>query len=1018
MHPDQWRQVTTVFHAALAREDDARAAFIDAACGEDADVRAEVERLLAAHQRAGHFGDEPVAADLGKSLPTVLTHTAAPIVSEPAIDIDQAPSEPVSRRMRHPFIWITSVAAIVSLGSFIYAASVLVLNKGATREFGWREAREGNAWVVTAPAPERAPTTGLEVGDRILALNNVPPVPRGGTIPLRRQLSIGDSYQMTVDRNGQRVEQTLTVSAGQTRLGRYLVYYFMSLIWCCVGVFIGLARPDHRVARVAFGAAFTTGFGWLVVSVIEGPNLFLPLHVMLGLHFFSIFPTGRRLTRTWKWILVLGYGIALVPPVLTWWLEATRLIGGVSSAAQLLIHRQALFSSRQPLSVSFYYVALAGMLIAATYNYRQLTDENERRRVKWVAYGSMLSLTPQVIVAIIEIVTSGPAPLWFLQFADASTAGVPLCVGYAVVRHRVFDIRVVVRRGLQYILAKGALQALVAAPLVGLTYTVVVNRHQTVAELVTESYGYLYWIAIVGLVLRFRQRVSLWLDRRFFREEYDREQLLLGLLDDLGKVDSVAQLSELVNAKLERALHPSGVYFWYRDPDEFASASSSNPLLTPPDFPSEGRWLNWLEDRGAAIELPLPPEAGLSRAQMRWFAARDINLVIPIADSDERLAGVLLLGPKKSEEPYGASDRRLLQAIARQAAVVRENLRLKARVSDEQRIRHDVLAHLDRQHVNLLKECPQCGRCFDGRAEQCDRDGYALTMTLPVARTVDGKYRLDRLIGRGGMGAVYDAYDLRLARGVAVKILLGRAFGQQAALARFRREARAAARLDHPRIVRVYDYGPLDGEGAFIVMERLQGSTLRAELERVPTMPVVDVAEWFDQILEGLAAAHAQGIVHRELKPENIMGRRDDGRRLAVTILDFGLAKEALVEGPITGPVTMQGAVMGTVGYMSPEQLLGQEVDGRTDIFAVGVMLAEAITGRRPFDGGTPADISLAVLHQPYHLPGTSPEAIGTEAILQRCLAKDRSDRFASAESLRQVLVPALRSWAAAPAPR
>ena len=1013
MHPDQWRQVTTVFHAALAREHSARAAFIAGACGEDADVRAEVERLIAAHDRAGHFGDEPVAADLGKSPPSVLTHTAAPIASEPAVEIDQAPSEPVSRRVRHPFIWITGVAALVSLVSFVYAASLLVLSKGATKEFGWREARQGNAWVVTALDPEGTTPTGLAVGDRILELNGVPPVPRGGTIPLRRQLSIGDGYQMAVDRNGQRIERTLTVSAGQSRLGRYLIYYFMSLIWCCVGVFIGLARPDDRVARVAFGAAFTTGWGWLVASVIEGPNLFLPLHVMLGLHFFLIFPTGRRLTGTWKWILVLGYCIALVPPVLTWWLEATRLIGDVSSAAALLTRRQVLFALRPPVSVSFYYVALAGMLIAATYNYRQLTDENERRRVKWVAYGSLLSLTPQVIVAIIEIATRGPSPSRFLQFADAATAGIPLFIAYAVVKHRVFDIRVVVRRGLQYILAKGALQALVAAPLAGLTYTVIVNRHQTVAELVTESYGYLYWIAIAGLTLRFRQRVSLWLDRRFFREEYDREQLLLGLLDDLGRVDSVAQLSTLVNAKLESALHPASVYFWYRDPEEFAAASSSNPLLTPPDFPADERWLSWLEDRATAIELPLPAEAGVSRAQMRWLAARDINLAIPITDSDERLAGVLLLGPKKSEEPYGASDRRLLQAIAKQAAVVRENLRLRARVSDEQRIRHDVLAHLDRQNVNLLKECPHCGTCFDGRVERCDRDGYPLTMTLPVARTVDGKYRLDQLIGRGGMGAVYEAHDLRLARGVAVKILLGRAFGQQTALARFRREARAAARLDHPRIVRVYDYGSLEGEGAFIVMERLQGSTLRAELERVATMPVAHVADWFDQILEGLAAAHSQGIVHRDLKPENIMGRRDDGRRLAVTILDFGLAKEAMVEGAITGPVTMLGAVMGTVGYMSPEQLLGQEVDQRTDIFAAGVMLAEAITGRRPFDGGTPADVSLAVLHQPYHLPATSPAALAIDEILQRCLAKDRSLRFDSAESLRQILVPALRSWAA-----
>ena len=1008
MHPDHWRQVTAVFHAALARDQSARAAFLEEACAGDAIVRAEVERLLAAHDQAGRFGEVPVVGDLGESSPTLPTKAAPDVVHRASVDLDPAATEPDSRRRYHPFLWFTSFAAIVSVVTFVYAASILAVNKGAPKKFGWSEARQRAAWFVTAVDSGGTTSGGVEVGDRILTLNGAPPFGEGGTHLHRRVLSVGDSYQLAVDRNGERIERTLTVSAGPARLGHYLVYFFMSLIWSCVGVFIGLARPDDRVARVAFGAAMTTGVGWANVAVIEGPNLFLPLHVVLGAHFFSIFPTGRRLTGAWKWSLMLGYCIAMVPPVLTWWLEGTLLIAGLSAAAALATSHEFLFSLRPLVGMSVYYVALAGMLTAAAYSYRQLIDDNERRRVKWVAYGSMLSLAPQVVVSITELTVGAPAE-WLVQAADAASAGIPLFVAYAVVKHRVFDIRVVVRRGLQYLLAKGALQALVAAPLAALTYTVVVNRHRTIAELVTESTAYLYWIAIAGLALRFRQPVRLWLDRRFFREEYDRERLLLGLLDDLGKVDSVSHLSELVNAKLDSALHPASVHFWYRDPGEFAAASSSNPVLTPPDFPADGRWLSWFEDRAAATELPLPPEAGLSRQQVQWFAARDINLAIPIADSDERLAGVLLLGPKKSEEPYSANDRRLLLAIAKQVAVVRENLRLKAQVSDEQRIRHDVLAHLDPQNVNLLKECPRCGTCFDGQVERCDRDGYTLTISLPVARTVEGKYRLDRLIGKGGMGAVYEASDLRLARVVAVKILLGRAFGQPTALGRFRREARAAARLDHPRIVRVYDYGTLEGEGAYIVMERLQGSTLRAELERVRTMPPLDVADWFDQILEGLAAAHAQGIVHRDLKPENIMGRRGDDGRLAVTILDFGLAKEAVADGAMTGPVTIQGVVMGTVGYMSPEQLLGQEVDRRTDIFAVGVMLAETMTGRRPFDGGTPADASLAVLHQPYHLPGTTAEGIAIDEVLQRCLAKDPSERFASAGSLREVLIPALR---------
>jgi len=142
------------------------------------------------------------------------------------------------------------------------------------------------------------------------------------------------------------------------------------------------------------------------------------------------------------------------------------------------------------------------------------------------------------------------------------------------------------------------------------------------------------------------------------------------------------------------------------------------------------------------------------------------------------------------------------------------------------------------------------------------------------------------------------------------------------------------------------------------------------------------------------------------------MGHRDEAQRLGVTILDFGLAKSPASEATRTVSMTMEGTVMGTVGYMSPEQLLGQAVDQRADIFAVGVMLAETLTGRRPFEGHTFADVSRAVLNQAYRLPATSPGLVAIDATLQRCLAKDPSERVASAESVREVLIPALRRLA------
>jgi tRNA A-37 threonylcarbamoyl transferase component Bud32/GAF domain-containing protein len=650
------------------------------------------------------------------------------------------------------------------------------------------------------------------------------------------------------------------------------------------------------------------------------------------------------------------------------------------------------------------------MVSVLPYNYRRLTSEDQRRRVRWVLYGGLIGLVPEVwyaVVAIIEMIAgSSPVPRFDLV-ANLAPVIIPICVAYTVVKHRVFDITVAIRLGVQYLLARRALQALVALPLVAFAYALVVNRHRTVAEIVTESTGYIYWLVAAGIGLRFRRPIRSWLDRQFFREEYDRERVLMGLVDEIGRVESIAELSRLVSEKLELALHPKALFLWYRDPNESADVSSSNPELSPSDFPA-GAWVSWLEAHGEASELPLPAAARVTGLENRWFALRRVRLVVPIGDSNDRLVGVLLLGEKKSEEPYGANDRRLLQAIAKQTASARENLQLRAKVSEEQRIRHDVLARLGGAVAGLLKECPTCGSCFDGDVTHCSRDRAPLTLSLPVSRTVDGKYRLDRLIGRGGMGAVYEARDLRLDRSVAVKILLGRAFGQKTALRRFHREARAAARLNHPNIVRVYDFGPLEGEGAYLVMERLEGVTLRATLRRATRLDAAEAVGWFDPLLAGLAAAHAEGIVHRDLKPENVIGQRTQ-TGMNVSILDFGLAKMNTVDVLASGTLTVHGAVMGTLGYMSPEQLLGGEVDHRTDIFTVAVMIIEALTGRRPFQGETPADVSRAVLRDTVHLSRATPGVAALDDLVQHCLAKDPRDRLASADDLRSRLIPRLR---------
>lgn len=243
--------------------------------------------------------------------------------------------------------------------------------------------------------------------------------------------------------------------------------------------------------------------------------------------------------------------------------------------------------------------------------------------------------------------------------------------------------------------------------------------------------------------------------------------------------------------------------------------------------------------------------------------------------------------------------------------------------------------------------------------------------------------------------------------------MTGNLFGDASARRRFEREARASAKLNHPHIVAVYDFGRLDA-GAYLVMEMLQGVTLRAELNRLGRFDPQLAARRFDQILEGVKAAHAAGIVHRDLKPENVFLCAPESLQETIKLLDFGLAKlnrPDRIDAAELSSLTARGVVMGTFGYRSPEQLMGEEVDERSDIFALGVMVVEALTGSRPFRGRTAAELLHAILREPFRWQGINnelPDLPRLEAVLQKCLAKDRQERFASIAALQAELISAL----------
>ena len=266
-----------------------------------------------------------------------------------------------------------------------------------------------------------------------------------------------------------------------------------------------------------------------------------------------------------------------------------------------------------------------------------------------------------------------------------------------------------------------------------------------------------------------------------------------------------------------------------------------------------------------------------------------------------------------------------------------------------------------------------------------------LTLFNVVPREV-GPYRVGEILGGGGMGVVYRAEDTRLGRTVALKFIPPELTRDPVAKARFLQEARTASALDHPNLCTVYDVGETEGHQLYLAMPCYDGETLRRKVERGP-LPLAEAVDYALQAAKGLAKAHRQGIVHRDIKPANLMVTGDG----VVKILDFGIAKLAGEAG-----LTRTGSTLGTPAYMSPEQMRGQEVDGRTDLWALGVVLYEMLTGRRPFLGDHESGLRQALLQDdPEPVTRLRPDAPPElEGVIRKLLAKTPADRYPTADAL------------------
>jgi eukaryotic-like serine/threonine-protein kinase len=849
--------------------------------------------------------------------------------------------------------------------------------------------------VVRAVAPgSRAAGAGLEAGDRLLTANSHPLGSRLDWVSVEMNLRSNQPLRLEVARDGGR--QTIVFPLNRaprrywaTPAGATLVSVRgVQLITLVLALVVAFKRPFDRSARVgawvlATLAVYSIAFPyqvaatWRALPAVIGIALWIPFASSLALvavlfTFFVTFPRPMIRSR-WTWLAV--------------WAPMASVLFLQLQFAGRVVYRpdQAYgFIDWAPISAAVttgYTIAALAVLIVG---YRRLTDVTERRRVRVLAVGSSVGL-----ISAVAIVGSywgrSDVSLGYSIFTSPVVAVgaivalmLPGSFAYAVLRHRLFDVSLIVRLGLQYALARRVLVSMVPATAAIFLADLWINRQIPFVEIVRER-GWAY-LSLAGLAVIARLRRKVWLDRldrRFFRERLNVQRLLLGIGDEVRTATGLGTVAPRVVTKIEAALHPRFVALLVRRPDEplyrpVATAPATTDLEPLETLSSESKAVGLLQWVRKPIQLPADERwlrRHLPSDELDSLRRANIDLLVPVRFGSGAAEALFALGPKRSEEPYSAEDEDLLMAIGNNLALL---------------LAHESAPLSER---DVFEECPACGLCYNFGAGRCTHDDSALTVTS-LPRLLGGRYQLDRRVGRGGMGTVYAARDTALERHVAAKLLREDLVGPGEA-ERFQGEARLGAALAHPNVVTVHDIGVTASGRAFFIMELLEGVTLREELRRKGQLAPARVLHIVHGICAAVDAAHRRQMIHRDLKPENVFLCRNDAVEIP-KVLDFGLAKALEVSGGIA--LTVPGLVAGTPQYMAPEHLSGEEPSPDWDLWAVGVMTFEMITGVLPFTGG-PGKLR--------HIDDLPP---GLQQLFSRTLSTNPIDRPTSAQEFSDAL--------------
>lgn len=517
----------------------------------------------------------------------------------------------------------------------------------------------------------------------------------------------------------------------------------------------------------------------------------------------------------------------------------------------------------------------------------------------------------------------------------------------------------------------------------------------------TRAFYALVAISLVGVGLA-AQRV------RILRLKHQRE-VLQGLITD--RTRELTEANEALRGAQQRIAQllesspgaSEGLPVWSRTiSEEIARALGAAEITI------------WEVERGGLVPLwetprPAPDlpeiEKAIVSGNPKALLPTPAGLVVPLLGISGELAGALSLHGRALK--WGDIEQQLVLSFAHQIGSALEMARLRRKLAKAEERRALTRREMQERGVATLQICPSCGRCFDHTASACDVDNSPLEAPRPLPYRLLERYRFVSVLGQGGMGVVLEAQDEKLDRPVAIKLVRPEHFGQHEVRERFEREARMIARIQHPGVIALLDSGELPDGTAFLVMEKLSGHNLATLIKTFGPGAPRQVAALLRQTSAALSAAHRAGVVHRDVKPENVF-LISDPSGFRAKLLDFGLAKSMAVEKGLT----QSGMVVGTPQYMSPEQVRGLAVDARSDLYSLAAVCYEALTGHEVVSAGQIGDILVGVLiERPRPASSYLPEASsGVDVLFEAALAKAPSARPASIESWASALAGELET--------